>query len=235
MSDRYIASGSSTFSPSPNAAGGTGRRGDQVDVREGRLELATQPLENATRPPVIGLGVARGQGERAEHDAAFDLGPESRAPAADVHPEQVLGRGIPQPVAHAVEARQVRAGFAVREHVVDRDRRVEARQRNLDEIGAERLQDSERCVPVGEHVRGQALGPDLADHADAQTGDAVLDPVEILRHRKRGRRGVARVGPGHDAERQRRIAHRARQRADLIERGTERHQAVARDRARRSA
>ena len=69
---RYIASGSSSFSPSLNAV--VGPRGhEHVDLRERGVEVALDERAHLLRRAVVGVVVAGRQRVGAEDDAAFDL------------------------------------------------------------------------------------------------------------------------------------------------------------------
>ena len=79
MSERYMASGSSTFSPSRKAADGAVGVTSRSALGEGGVELLPHPLQHAARPAVVGLVVAGREGEGAEHDPPLDLGAEPLA------------------------------------------------------------------------------------------------------------------------------------------------------------
>ena len=79
MSDRYIASGSSVFSPILKA--GVGDVGPMIDValRERLVEVVLDEPADLQRLQVVGVLVAARQRVGAEHDAALDLGAEALA------------------------------------------------------------------------------------------------------------------------------------------------------------
>ena len=110
-SQRYIASGSSTFSPSLKA--GVGEVGDEhgVHLLERLLEVLRR-IERAhlLRLQVVGVVVAGGQRVGAEHDAALHLGAEALAARLRSYiSSRPVGARRAQAVADAVVARQVAA------------------------------------------------------------------------------------------------------------------------------
>ena len=132
--------------------------------------LADQPpdLEGLQ---VVGVVVAGAQRVRAEHDAALHLGAEPFGPRAAIHAHQrrveVVERRAASPAASsalplggqlgehlrlvgavavvdAVVAGQVARRFARGDHVVRGDAVLAVRQRDLADLGAERLVDADR-------------------------------------------------------------------------------------------
>ena len=70
---RYIASGSSSFSPSLNAVVGAVGRDQHVGLLERGGEVARDQRADLLRLAVVGVVVAAGQRVGAEDDAALDL------------------------------------------------------------------------------------------------------------------------------------------------------------------
>ena len=116
-----------------------GGRGDQVDVGEGRGEVAAHQRAHLLGAAVVGVVVAGRERVGADHDAPLDLGAEALAARALVHVEQVGRVGAAVAVAHAVEARQVRARLGRRDDVVRRQRVLGVRQADLDARAAQLL------------------------------------------------------------------------------------------------
>src|SRR5262249_31578615 len=120
MSLRYMASGSSTFSPSLNAS--VGAAGSNITSQ--RANASSYSLRMRVRAEVVGVVVAGRQRVGAEQDAPLHFRAESRAPRVGVERVHVVAPLMTKAVAHAVEARQVRAGFRGRHQVVRRHREL---------------------------------------------------------------------------------------------------------------
>ena len=137
---RYIASGSSSFSPSLNAVVGAVGETSTSAVRERLLEVAGDQRAHLLRLAVVGVVVAAGQRVGAEDDAALDLVAEAGV-AGRAH--DVLGRRRrhalgqhAQAVAHRVELREVRRRLGREDQVVGRQRVHEGRAGHLDDLRA---------------------------------------------------------------------------------------------------
>ena len=78
-SERYIASGSWVRSPSRKAT--VGEVGETITSTRSKAALEVAPDQRAhpLGAQVVGVVVARGQGEGAEHHAPLHLGAEARA------------------------------------------------------------------------------------------------------------------------------------------------------------
>ena len=86
----------------------------------------------------------------------------------------------------------------------------------------------QRAVERLAHTRLHALGQQIGGHPDGHAAQVVtLGHGDRLRQLHRGR--VAVIPAGDHLQRQRRVAHRQRERADLVERAAEGDQAMARD------
>ena len=100
----------------------------------------------------------------------------------------------------------------------------------LDELAAQRPHGLERRLVARAHAGLDAADAVERDGPDAQAAQILaLGELDRLGRPDAGR--VAGVGAGDHAQRERAVAHGARERADLVERARERHGAVARDRA----
>ena len=101
-----------------------GRR-DRVARLEGALEVAADERPHLLRAQVVRVVVAGGERERAEDDAALDLGPEARVACPPVHRAQVGVSAFATAVAHAVVAGEVARGLGGGDEVVGRRPRGE--------------------------------------------------------------------------------------------------------------
>ena len=229
----------------PEGAARSGRADQDVRALEGGLELAGEERPQRLGPAVVALGVAGGEGEGPEQDAARHLVAEARAAGRLERPRRALPErararrpGGAKAEAHAVEAGQVGARLGGGDDRVGGERRSDRRHRHLDDLGARRRQGFERGVEGGPHPGGQPFGGlarralQLPDRADPPSRDAVVEPLE--RRPKvvdppLGTGGVARIGSGEDGERPAGVLDGAGDRTDLVHRGGVSHQAPARD------
>ncbi len=137
-----------------------------------------------------------------------------------------------QAEAHAVELGEVARALARQDQVVRRERVREVRRRDLDDLGTELGEQLDRLVEALADAGLVALAAELAHHADPQAAHVgALRRADDVGHRHVERGGVHRVVPGDHRVQQRGVEHRARARAGLVERGGERDEPVARDRA----
>ena len=148
-----------------------------------------------------------------------------------VHREQVVV-GAAQPVAHAVEAREVRRGLGRREHVVGAQpvgRRAAASTRST--VAPSSARELERRLE-GARTRRARRPPRSARRARRGGRRPGARPWAARPPRACPmRRRVARVAAGHVAQQQRGVGHVARQRAGLVQRGGEGDHPVAAARA----
>ncbi len=156
----------------------------------------------------------------------FTSGAEALGARFLVHVEQV---GVPartMPVAHTVEAAQVRARLGRRDDVVHRDRQLRARQAHVDQRRAEALELGERTAHGAVHVGGERRRKELARQPDAQSGERPgrRRPVARLRQRSvkvlrstLGAGRVARIEAAHRRQQQRAVLGAAREWTGLIE------------------
>ena len=138
---RYMAIGSSTFSPSLERRHRRGRRDQHIGLCVGVLEVLPDQRPHLERGSVIGVVVAGAQRVGAKDDAALDLRAETRAAGSGHHvlrrDQRSTGRDVadPQAVAHGVEPGQVGRALARQDQVVGRQRVFEVRAGDLDDLG----------------------------------------------------------------------------------------------------
>ena len=107
------------------------RRQDGVDaIGEDHLEVALDQRAHLLRPHVIGVVVAGRQHIGADHQPPPHFRAEPLGAGQFVHVGDVLA-GDPQPVLHAVIAREVGRRFGRRHDVVGRQRVLGVRQRDV--------------------------------------------------------------------------------------------------------
>ena len=208
-----------------------GRGDDEVALVEGRLEVVRDLRPHALRAPVVGLVVAGGQREGAQHDPALHLVAEALRARALVQVEQrPVARS--RPVADSVVARQVGRRLGGRDHVVGGDPVRRMGQPDLHHLPAELGDAVQGAVEDLADARLDPLGvgAELARHAEPQPLQIrATRQLHLLRQTERGR--VAGVVADEVTQQQRRVGDRARQRTALVQRGGERDHAVAGDRA----
>ena len=169
-----------------------------------------------------------------EDDPPLDLGAE---PGVARGGHDLLGARVavghhPQPVAHRVELGEVARRLAREDEVVRRERVVEARAVDLDDLGAEVDEQLNRLVEPLAHPRLVPLAAELANHADGHALDRrPLRRVDHRRHRRVDRGGVHRVVAADECVEQRGVQHRTGARSGLVEARGQRHEAVAGDAA----
>ena len=114
MSDRYIVSGSSIFSPILKAVVGATGVTIISQLLERALEVVPNQRAHLLRFQIVGVVVAGRKREGAEHDAALHLGAEALRARRLVELDVVLGVDA-QAVADAVVAREIRTRLGGRE------------------------------------------------------------------------------------------------------------------------
>ena len=144
-----------------------------------------------------------------------------------VHADDVAAR-LAQAVAHAVIAREVRRGLRRRHDVIGRQRVFGVRQRHLDDVRAGVLEPGDALLPQRVDLGGHAVEPVFLRDADGHALDRLAERRLVVRHRAIDRGRILRIVPGHRAQQDRGVAHRARDRAGLVERRGERDDAPAR-------
>ena len=110
--------------------------------------------------------------------------------------------------------------LALQDHAVDGAKLAERRQADTSDVGAEPLQRRGDIFEPGRdlRVRRQVGFMEMPDEADAQPPHAALQPGRVVARRYGSAAGIERIVARDRVEHQRIIAHRSRQRADMIER-----------------
>ena len=101
-------------------------------------------------------------------------------------------------------------------------------QAHVDDVGARVAQPLGALRPQGLDLGVHAVEAVFLRNADRQALDRASDGGFVVGNRLGGARRVLRVGAGHRAQHDRRVAHGAGERSGLIERGGESHHAPAR-------
>ena len=128
MSLTYMASGSWVREPTRKATVGDVGETIRSKRRKAVSKSSLTRRAHLLRLAVVGVVVAGRERVRADHDAPLDLRAETLAARALVHLDEVFGAVGAVAVAHAVEARQVRAGLGRRDDVVRRQGVLGVRQ-----------------------------------------------------------------------------------------------------------
>ncbi len=170
-----------------------------------RLVVGHQPAAQALRLDVVDAVVEAAQLERRAQLVAERLGPRA----------QVGGM-----VGSALDRDRDRA---------DAERGRHVGQLHLLDPGAPILEDRERRLDRGHH-RGLAALEEVGPRdADAAAPDAVVEAGREVGHRAQGRGRIARVVARQQLQHQRRVAHAAGERPDVVLRPGERQGAILRD------
>ena len=205
-----------------------GRAHDRVDVLEDGFELLAHERADFLRLAVVRVVVTARERVRAEHDPALDLVAESGIARLQVH----VGERRPLDAfaeAHAVVAREVGRALRRSDDVVDAQRDIGARQRDLVQRCA--LASSTRnaastaartpgSVPSPRYSRGMPRRMPATPACSNSSGSSTA---------RGSRRAVARVVSGDCRVHQRAVLDGSRERPDLVERGSERDEPIARD------
>ena len=101
------------------------------------------------RAQIVGVVIAAAEHVGAEDDAPFDLGAEPFLARPAIVVEQAGGVLRAMPVPHAVEAGEIRRSLGGGDDVVHADGVLGIRQRDFDDLGAERF-----VLPNGGANRG---------------------------------------------------------------------------------
>ena len=115
-SNRYIASGSSIFSPSLYAGVGVTGPAIRSTSLERLVEVLADQPPDLQRLQVIGVVVAGTQGVGAQHDAAFHFGAEALRPGPAVQPDQRRCPGRPSPAGRRPPPAASRFGLQLGQH-----------------------------------------------------------------------------------------------------------------------
>ena len=206
-----------------------GRRGGQQHVKPlvGGGEVPQHQRPHLERLAVVGVVVARGKRERAEHDASLDLVAEPGGAGGHVHVDRRGGR-YPQAVADTVVAGEVAGGLRRGDEEVRREAVDRSGNAHLTDVGPGRRKSFRGGGDAGRHVAVGALAGELGDNPHPQAVDVIAESGGQIADRLGDRRRVQGIVPGDDRIQQGRIGDRAGHRADLVERRGERHEAVTR-------
>ena len=208
---RYIASGSSSFSPSRNAVVGAVGETSTSACSNAASKSRRDQRAHLLRLAVVGVVVAAGQGVGAEDDPALHLVAEAGVAGG---PHDLLGARVvdalgqhPQAVAHGVELGEVAGRLRRQDQVVRRERVHEARAGDLDDLGAGLDHQVDRLLEAGQHAGLVALAAELGDDADPDAGQvagrALAGGVDQRGQRRVDGGGVERVVAADDLVQQR--------------------------------
>ena len=140
-----------------------GRAGDDVALLEGCIEVVGDQTANALCLQIVGVVVTVRQHVGADENAALYFFAKTLRTRLGVHVVEVVVFRCAIAITHAVETRQVRAGFGRGDHVVGGDRLADRRQRNFNsfctqlavfgECGVDRGHGGRVAVGVEEFLR----------------------------------------------------------------------------------
>ena len=207
---------------------GGGRRCDDIAFRERAPEIVGDASARLLRLDVVGVVVAARERVGADEDAPLHLGTKARGARLLVHLADV-GTFDAQAVTHAVETREVRRALGRRDEIIRREPVFRRRQLDFDELCTELREIGIRRFVRGGDAGREIGGCELPDDAHAHAAQifAQMPGGCLERHVDAGR--IHRVVTAHRVVRERRVFHRARERADLIEARGKRDQPVTRD------
>ena len=202
MSLRYISYGS-RLGAELERRRRRGRREQHVDAGlEDASEVVRDQRAHLLRLLVVGVVVAGRQHVRAEQDAARDFGAEAARARRLVHAAQAVAFDA-QSVSHAVEAREVRRRLGRRDDVVDRNREVGVRQRDVAHLGAAAARScSSARVAARANRAGRAMPGSTPAGARSRRPSAIRRARADAVRRRPGRRRCVesqRIVSGDDA------------------------------------
>ena len=203
-------------------------RDDHVHLLEDLVEVPLDQRPHGLRLPVVRVVVASRQRVGPQHDAPLHLRPEALLPGLHVHLQQALLLRRAVPILDAIVPGEVRGCLRRGDQVVRRDGVLRHRERDLLDLGLERLHLDDRRPHRELYLRVEALGKELQRHADLHPAQVLLQRLRVVGHWQVGRRGIQRIMAGDHLHHHGRVPHVLRDRPDLIERRGEGHQAVAR-------
>ena len=199
---------------------------------EGAGEVLGDQPPDALRLKVVGVVIAVREDVGADQDAPFHFVAETLRARPGVHLGKIgeILRAVA--VAYAVVAREVRARFRRRDHVVRGNRQLHVREADFDGLRAEPAVFGESVLDAAHHAAiatFATFAEKFLRQADLQAGQGLFQVVRVILDRAVEARRVARVEPRHDIEQEGAILGRARDRAALVERRGVGDHAVARD------
>src|ERR671917_499224 len=205
-----------------------GRGDEDVVAGEGGAKVLDDAGANLLGLGVVGVVVARREGVGAEHDAALRLVPKAFLTCFTVHLVYAVSRHA-QPVAHPIESGQVGGDLCRGDDVVGRQAVPRVWQANLPHVGSRVFQPP--CDPLDHLVRTglYALAHQLLHHSDPQARYSSFKLRQVVWDLHVRARGVLRVVTGCRLQEQRRVAHVAGHRSDLVKGRGEGDKPVARD------
>ena len=237
MSARYMASGSSAFSPSLNAGVGVVGVTMASTLANASSKSRRQQAAHPLRLQVVGVVVAGAENVGAEHDAP--LRPRRRSPrrACDdtSRPGSCASRRADS-VPHAVVARQVRRSLGGGDQVVRRNRVFRVGQRYRNNL-ASRPWPVPGC-PLPPRCRTSGSRPFtevFPRHCRSSGLRPAVQSVEVVGHRNVGRGRIQRIASGHGLQHQARCLSRSCRTAQRDRATRRRQSARSARRVRRSA
>ena len=179
------------------------------------------------RPHIISIIIARREHIGANHDAPAHLFAEAFGAGVLIE-RRDIGAGLAPSIAHAVITGQIARCLRRRDNIIRGQCGTGVRQRNVDDFRAGVLQPLRTFTPERVDFAIHAVEPIFPGDADGQAFDRAPDGGFIIGHWRIKTGRVFIVAPGHRTQHDRGVAHGSRQRSRLIERGSERHHAIAR-------
>ena len=210
----------------PRGCGGD-RGEDGIDFFEGGLEIPADEGADFLGSRVVGVVVAGCEDVGAEDDAALDLGAEALLAGFLIEIKDVSGIGGAVAVADAVEAGQVRRRFRRGDDVVGGDGVLGVGEGNLDNfstLGGEGLDGS---LDISADAGIDPVAEVFFGDAELEAIYAIVKGGEVVGHRDIEAGGIRRIKSGDGLENARGIFDGLRERADLVERGSEGYEAIA--------
>ncbi len=191
------------------------------------IEIARDERSGFLGANIVRIVVATRERVGADENAPLHFGPETGSARFFVHRADVVPLD-PQPVADAVETRQVRRTLGRSDQIIRCNPIIGSRQRHVDQLGSQALE-----VPVGATIDGVELvaerfGVELAHDADPKATQILAQRAGSALDRPIDRGCVHWIVTGHRIVCERGIFDAARQRADLVEARRKGNQSVAR-------
>ena len=183
MSDRYIDSGSSIFSPIRNATVGLVGVRIRSTCSKAVLKILQDQRSHFQRLQVIRIVVAGAQSIGAQQDAPLHFLPESVHPRFSIHVGEPGLASLANPVSHPVVTRKVRAGFGCRNQVVGGNGMLGMGQADFVDSAAQPFIDLDALFEAGFHFRIQSRNEVLAGNADAHVLQRLVDVAQKRFHR----------------------------------------------------
>ena len=205
-------------------------RDECVDLFEDLLEVAADERAHLEGAAVVGVVVAAREHVGAHDDAALHLGAEALRTAARVEVEHVVAPVGPVAVAHAVEAREVRARLGGSDDVIDGHRVFGMRQAHLHDLRAGVGARLHGGVRNGLHLGVEPVDEVLLRKAELHALQrSTLKRLRVVGDGDVGRGAVHLVVAREDLEEEGCVRNTLRHGANLVERTCEGGHAEARD------